>query len=224
MTIKRKNVQMVMWWLLPLIIFVGIWWHYIGYIVLVMMIVFLTLSVFKGRYWCGWFCPRGSFLDRILKFVSMNAPIPSFAKNLVFRSAIFCGMIAFMLHRLIQTNGELDKIGFVFVIMCIATSIISIILGIIYNPRIWCAFCPMGTLQGLLGREKYILQVSDDCIECGLCEKVCPTNIDPGSFKESGKVSNFDCIKCSNCIEKCPRNALKFQENVIRAQSSCRIG
>jgi len=196
MTMKRKNVQMVMWWLLPIIIFVGIWWHYIGYVVLAMMIVFLTLSVYKGRYWCGWFCPRGSFLERILKFVSMNAPIPSFAKNLVFRSAIFCGMIAFMLHRLIQTNGELDKIGFVFVIMCIATSIISIILGIIYNPRIWCAFCPMGTLQGLY----------------------------PGSFKESGKVSNFDCIKCSNCIEKCPRNALKFQENVIQAQNSCRIG
>jgi hypothetical protein len=50
---KRKNVQMVMWWLLPIIIFVGIWWHYIGYVVLAMMIVFLTLSVFKGRYWCG---------------------------------------------------------------------------------------------------------------------------------------------------------------------------
>ncbi len=224
MTIKRKTGQMVMWWLLPIIIFVGIWWHYIGYIVLAMMIFFLTLSVFKGRYWCGWFCPRGSFLERILKFVSMNTPIPSFAKNLVFRSAIFCGMIAFMLHRLIQTNGDLDKIGFVFVIMCIATSIIAIILGIIYNPRIWCAFCPMGTLQGLLGREKYILQVSDACTECGLCEKVCPVNIDPGSFKKSGKVSNFDCIKCSNCIEKCPKNALKFQENVMRAQSSCIIG
>ncbi len=212
---------MVLWWLLPIIIFVGLWWHYIGYIVLVMMIVFLTLSIFKGRYWCGWFCPRGSFLERILKIVSMNALIPSFLKNLAFRSVIFCGMIAFMLHRLIQTNGELDKIGFVFVIMCTVTSIISIILGIIYNSRIWCAFCPMGTLQGLLGREKYGLQVSGDCIECGLCEKVCPVNIYPGSFKKSGKVSNFDCIKCSNCIEKCPMDALKFQENIIQTQSSC---
>ncbi|PXF60656.1 MAG: hypothetical protein C4B59_08275 [Candidatus Methanogaster sp.] len=117
---------------------------------------FLTLSVFKGRYWCGWFCPRGSFLERILKVVSMNTPIPLFLKNLAFRSVIFCGMVAFMFHRLIQANGDLNKIGFVLVMMCIVTSIIAIILGIFYNPRIWCAFCPMGTLQGLLGRKNIV--------------------------------------------------------------------
>ena len=30
-----------------------------------MMAFFLVLSAFKGRYWCGWLCPRGSFLERI---------------------------------------------------------------------------------------------------------------------------------------------------------------
>ncbi|PXF60657.1 MAG: hypothetical protein C4B59_08280 [Candidatus Methanogaster sp.] len=83
-------------------------------------------------------------------------------------------------------------------------------------------FLSDGNITRIIGAEKYSLQVSDECIECGLCEKVCPVNIDPGSFKQSGEVSNFDCIKCLNCVEKCPRNALKFWENVVREQSSCR--
>ena len=43
-------------------------------------------------------------------------------------------------------------IGSVFVVMCILTTIISIILGILTKHRGWCAICPMGFLQEKIGK------------------------------------------------------------------------
>ena len=41
-----------------------------------------------------------------------------------------------------------DKIGMVFVTLCILTTSIAILFGVIISPRAWCSFCPMGTLKG----------------------------------------------------------------------------
>jgi polyferredoxin len=43
-------------------------------------------------------------------------------------------------------------IGSVFVLMCLLTTIISIILGIRTKHRGWCTICPMGTLQEKIGK------------------------------------------------------------------------
>jgi polyferredoxin len=172
---NRKRIQLIMWWLLPIIIFGGIFWPYIGYLVLGMMLFFLTLSIFRGRYWCGWLCPRGSFLDRILIYISANKKIPSFLKDVRFRWAIFFILISFMLLRMIQSGGALEKIGFVFVTMCIITTVIAIPLGIIFKPRVWCAFCPMGTLQGVMGRIKRPLRISEECPDKK--SAVCPDKV-----------------------------------------------
>lgn len=43
-------------------------------------------------------------------------------------------------------------VGAVFVVMCIVTTVIAIILGVSLKPRGWCVICPMGTLQNKLGR------------------------------------------------------------------------
>ena len=207
---KRKRIQLIMWWLLPIIIFGGIFWPYIGYLVLAMMLFFFVLSAFKGRYWCGWFCPRGSFLERVLIYISRNRIVPSFFKDAKFRWMVFCILISFMGLRLIQSGGAPEKIGFVFVTMCIITTVIAIPLGIIFKPRIWCVFCPMGTLQGKIGNGKY-LKISNNCTDCNVCGKTCPIGTSPSSFKNIGKVKSVDCLKCQDCIAICQRDALSFK-------------
>lgn len=206
---KRKRIQNYMWLLLPVIIFGGLKWPYIGLAVLAMMVSFLILSFFKGRLWCGWFCPRGSFLERILGKVSLNRKGPVFLKTSAFRWSLFVLMMSFMFFRLIKAGGNPARIGAVFITMCIITSVLAIALGLVFKPRTWCSFCPMGTLQGVLGANKNMILISPgDCTDCGLCEKACPIGTAASDFKDSGKVASVDCLRCKECLVKCPRGAL----------------
>ncbi len=147
-----KKSQLIMVWLLPLIVIGGVFIPWLGYLVLAMMVFFLTLSFLKGRYWCWNLCPRGAFLDIVMSKLSLNKPVPRIFTRQWFRWLVFVVFIGFFVFRLNATGGDLILIGGVFVATCIVTTIISIILGIITRHRGWCVICPMGTLQDKLGR------------------------------------------------------------------------
>lgn len=50
------------------------------------------------------------------------------------------------------------------------------------------------------------LAVSDECISCGLCGKLCPK----GNIRmENGRpVFGHDCIQCLSCLQYCPKGAI----------------
>jgi ferredoxin-type protein NapH len=210
---KRKRTQLIMWWFLPVIIIGGIFWPYLGFLVLAMMLFFLVLSAFKGRYWCGWLCPRGSFLERVFAPLSPGRKIPRLFKNTSLRWGLLTVLVGFMVFRLIMSGGVLAKIAFVFVTMCIITTVLAILLGLAFKPRTWCAICPMGTLQGVIGRRRNLLKISPDCTECGTCGKVCPIGTAPSSMIREGAVSSLDCLRCPECTARCPKSALAFPES-----------
>jgi len=134
-------------WFLPLIVIGGLFIPILGYLVLIMMVFLLGLSFFKGRYWCWNLCPRGSFLDIILSKFSRNRSLPKIFTKQWFRWLVLVLLFSFLISRILQAGGNLIAIGAVFVVMCIISTVISIILGIIKKHRGWCMICPMGTLQ-----------------------------------------------------------------------------
>jgi len=139
-------------WLLPLIVIGGLFYPLLGYLVVAMMAILLIMALSRGRYWCWNLCPRGAFLDIVLSKVSLNKPLPkSFVKQW-FRWLVFFLFMSFLIFRIMQTGGNLIALGAVFVVMCILTTIISIILGTITKHRGWCVICPMGILQEKIGR------------------------------------------------------------------------
>jgi polyferredoxin len=134
-------------WFLPLIVIGGLFYPLLGYVVVAMMAALLVLSFFKGRFWCRFLCPRGAFLDILLSKVSFNKPIPKIFLKAWFRWLVFVLFICFLLFRLVKSGGNIVTIGVVFVFMCLFTTVISIVFGVLTKHRAWCVICPMGTLQ-----------------------------------------------------------------------------
>ncbi len=187
----------------------GLWYPALGYFMLLIFAAIFLISPFRGRWFCGNLCPRGSLVDFWISKISKKGKIPAVFRSFWLRIPIFFLLMGFMGYRVMSVIGTLnmfEKIGMILVTMCIVTTAIAVILGTFLSPRAWCTFCPMGTAQNLLGGKKYQLQVKEEhCISCKKCEKVCPMQLDVCNNEAMS-----DCIKCGRCVEACPKDALHF--------------
>ncbi len=58
--------------------------------------------------------------------------------------------------------------------------------------------------------EKPIIRVDEECVHCGACISVCPTNVFKCEVDDSISLDHKECIQCGACITACPHNALKL--------------
>ncbi len=182
----------------------GLFYPYLGYFLLLVFVTLLAIAPFMGRWFCGNLCPRGAFNDTWLPKLSAKKKIPRSFRSMYIRIPVFILLMGFMVFRLLQAQGAAERIGMVFVSMCLVTTSIAVIFGTIWSPRAWCSFCPMGTVQAFLGRGRHQLKVdSDKCVSCSLCDKACPMQL-------CARESSHDCIKCRRCVAACPKDALSF--------------
>ncbi|MFA4991402.1 MAG: 4Fe-4S binding protein [Candidatus Omnitrophota bacterium] len=149
-----KKSQFIMVWFLPLVVIGGFFYPALGYFVIGSMVFMLALSVSRPRHWCWNLCPRGAFLDLWLSRVSLKKPVPGIFARQWFRWVIFVLAAGFLISRLARTGWDAAAIGLAFVMMCLVSTIIAIILGIATKPRAWCVMCPMGLLQEKAGKIK----------------------------------------------------------------------
>lgn len=227
-------------WLFTVLVAIGgLWEPKLGLLVIFVMTGLTISSFFAGRYWCGNICPHGSLFDKIIMPISQNKKIPEFLKS---KPMIF-GFFAFFMFNFLRkvlnavklwgTFDFLDKLGFVFVSAYLMVLLAGGILAIFINPRTWCQFCPMGTMQKAthkLGKlagitykteKKITISEPDKCVKCGKCSKVCPFQLTPYlEFSENNQFDNPNCIKCSTCIKNCPLNllSLKTEEEAIKTK------
>jgi ferredoxin-type protein NapH len=125
-----KKAQLIMVWFLPLVVIGGFFYPMLGYLVLLAILFMLALSIFKARFWCWNFCPRGSFLDLWLSKISRNKAIPKIFTKQWFRWSVFVLIMSSFILKIMRTGGNIRAIGLVFVIMCVVSTVIAIILGI----------------------------------------------------------------------------------------------
>jgi ferredoxin-type protein NapH len=205
-----KNVLKITPYLGILVIIVsiaGLWFPLLGYFLLLVFATLMVTSYFRGRWFCGNLCPRGSFNDFWVGKITRNKKIPAILRSYWIRIPLFLMMMVFMGYRLLNTHGLINQIGMVFVVMCLVTTSIALITGASISPRTWCTFCPMGTVQNLIGGSKYQLKVDDvKCVNCNKCEKSCPMQLEVHNNSKKP-----DCIKCGRCITACPTKALTFK-------------
>jgi len=207
--LQNKMLRYVLGAVLPLILVLGYFFPLIGFFMLICMFAAIIISFFNGRYWCYWACPRGIFYDEYLNKISLKKKVPSFFKHIAFRILWILILMSMLTYRFIQSNGNLFVMGKTFVMILTVTTIIGVGLGIVYNTRIWCMFCPIGTMSSWFGKGKNSVKIEGNkCVSCNICYRKCPMEINASDYKETGYINNGDCIKCKKCIESCPKKIL----------------
>ena len=116
------------------------------------MLAPVLLSFYKGRYWCGNFCPRGSFYDHVVRPISAKRRTPKFFRQPYFRGFMVVFILCMFSLQMYFAWGDISAMGMVFLILIGVTTLVGVGLSFFFNARTWCNFCPMGTLAMLMTR------------------------------------------------------------------------
>jgi polyferredoxin len=211
----QRIIHQWSWLLLFSFVIAGLFYPVIGMTAIICMLAPVVMAFFKGRMWCGYFCPRGSFNDIILTKLSRRIKVPAFFRTILFRLLFLLLLISGFMIQIIMAWDNLAAIGQIFVRMVLITTILTILLGYFYQPRTWCLICPMGTMAHFMAKIKacrswgpHIFFKQGKCTGCQICSRNCPILIDVYRYKESRKVNHPDCLKCTTCVAKCPQKSL----------------
>jgi NAD-dependent dihydropyrimidine dehydrogenase PreA subunit len=117
------------------------------------------------------------------------------------------------------TSGQFFQLGFYL------TSINLIVLALVtaaafFFRRSWCKICPLGALMAVFNRFPpfkwisgvHLNKTEEKCKKCGICKRVCPTQVKEVYEQKSGDVASSQCIWCLRCVEMCPyEDCLQFK-------------
>ncbi len=183
---------------------------------IIVLIAFVVLSFAFGRAFCGHVCPIGAVQELAYLLPLKKLRISSKAVTIAFRLAVF---LAFVILATISSVGLLKYLGvgdffhldfgaaYLYVFLTL-----FIISAFAYRP--FCRFlCPYGALLSIAAiKSRFRLQRNENCIDCGKCEEVCPTN-------EAGITDlKQECYMCNRCRDACPTNAIVYVRKLTAVQ------
>jgi ferredoxin-type protein NapH len=187
-------------------------WIYplIGYFIPLCMLLGIGVAFSRGRTWCNWLCPRGSFADALLKKLSPGRKIPEAFRSSPVRIGMITFLMAMLGYQIIRLWPDAYAIGGFFVLLLSITTAVGLVLALVLHQRTWCYICPIGTMSSWVGANRRPLTMDKgERTECKLCAKVCPMQLAPHELKYADHMSHRgDCLKCGLCTESCPQNAL----------------
>ena len=183
----------------------------------------VLVSLVFGKSFCSWLCPVG-FLSELIgdfgkKIFRKNIKLPKLL-DYPLRSLKYL-MLGFLFYSVFfMLSGPALKAFLdspynlvadvkMYYFFADISRFSLIVIGILFLLSIvlrgfWCRYlCPYGALLGitsLLSPNK-IKRNSISCIDCGLCNKACPSFIKVDKVKT---VISDECTTCMSCVDVCP--------------------
>ncbi len=184
----------------------------------------LLMSFILGKSFCSWVCPVGFISDLIGEFgkklFKKNFKLPRWA-DYPLRSLKYL-LLFFFVSTIVSMSVQqlvlfLDsdyniiadiKLFDFFRYLSPFSVVILTILVLLSIPikNFWCRYlCPYGALLGLTGLLSIlkIKRTAQTCIDCNLCDKVCPSSI---TVSKAHYVISDECTSCMQCVDACPVN------------------
>ncbi len=199
----------------------------------------LILSLFFGRFICGWLCPFGFFQDLLYKlpFVKKTFKLPfeaqRYFKHFFLLFFIFLlpalyinelgyGILWFCKYicpagtfeagylNLILKPALMEKVGLIFLLKSLI--FLGVALLCVIELRFFCKnLCPLGVIYGVFNKIGLfrLSWTKENCNLCTVCEKVCPMGL-----SIPADLNSLECIRCLNCLSACPSKAIKLEKSL----------
>ena len=175
-------------------------------------------SLILGRVYCAYACPQMVFSEyandldalskRIVRKISANGrgaavrvvSLALLAPVSVLFSVLFMAYFA-PLPEVVRRLVRFD-VGPWIGLLGLLTAVFFFLDFAFLREGFCRSVCPYGLLQGILedGRSLHVTfdEATGPCIQCNLCAKVCPMEIDirNGPYQ-------IECTRCGNCIDAC---------------------
>jgi ferredoxin len=202
---------------------------------MILFVITLVIALIFRRSFCGLICPFGAiqelfgklgqslFKKKLIMPQKIDKPL-RYLKYVILAITVFYAWItaglwmapydpwaayAHLPEGLSSVWAE-SAIGLIILI-------ITVVGSLLYD-RFFCKYlCPMGAFYAIAGKFSPHRVVRDEnkCIDCGICTKKCPVNIDVQHLKE---VKSSECLSCQTCVLNCPKEGaleLKQGKNTI---------
>lgn len=116
----------------------------VGFVALICMIGPVAVAVSRGRYWCGNVRPQGNFYDKIIQRLSRQKSIPVVFKMEGFRRFMVMFIFVVFSIQMYVAWGDPSAMGDIFIRIIFWTTVIGVVIGIVFQQRAWCRICPLG--------------------------------------------------------------------------------
>ncbi len=184
-----------------------------------MSLFFLTtiFAILFNRSFCGNICPFGALQELFGKIMPKKFTMPKkLDKVLRHLRLVVLMLLTFMAWKTaslwispydpwaafshISAGSEMFHEYFIGAII-----LAIVLIGSILYDRFFCKYlCPAGGYYALLAKVSplKVKRDKESCINCGLCSKACPMNIEVDKVET---VKSSECIMCVECINACPK-------------------
>lgn len=186
--------------------------------IMAVLVIFILFAIIFKRSFCGFLCMLGALQRGIgyigFKLLKKRFTVPATLDKYL-RAAKYIILTGFVVLSI--ASGELmlrirvDAVFEQYSMLLPGLAWISImlmfvtIIGSFFIDNFFCKYiCIQGAVAGVAGRfsPSGIVRCEDKCINCTLCTKKCPSNLEVHKMK---KVISAECFNCQKCIAVCPK-------------------